>query len=106
MNNLKTQPANTESDAGPSASGESESKSDDETNNSDGASTISESSTPETGLNRLRNRPRIQITASTARTKAPAVAINRKVNPLIARRKLGGSSTTQGGLTTLKMFVI
>lgn len=97
LNNLKPQPANAESDVGPSGSGESEStKSDDETNSNDGASTISESSTPETGLNRLRNRPRIQITASTARTKAPAVAINRKVNPLIARRKLGGSSTTQG----------
>lgn len=96
LNNLKPQAANAESDVGPSASGESEStKSDDETNNNDGASTISESSTPETGLNRLRNRPRIQITASTARTKAPAVAINRKVNPLIARRKLN-SSTTQG----------
>ncbi|KAJ6644379.1 hypothetical protein Bhyg_09348, partial [Pseudolycoriella hygida] len=96
LNNLKPQPAG-ESDIGPSAAGENEStKSDDEANSNDGASTISESSTPpETGLNRLRNRPRIQITASTARTKAPAVAINRKVNPLIARRKLGGSSTTQ-----------
>lgn len=103
---MKPQPAS-ESDVGPSASGESEStKSDDETNNNDGVSTISESSTPETGLNRLRNRPRIQITASTARTKAPAVTINRKVNPLIARRKLGGSSTTQGEFSILEEFAI
>ncbi len=103
LNNLKSPGANAESDIGPSASGESEStKSDDETNSNDGAAT--ESSTPaESGLNRLRNRPRIQITASTARTKAPAVAINRKVNPLIARRKLG-SSTTQGEFLFLFFF--
>lgn len=96
---MKPQAANGESDIGPSGSGESESTKSDDENSNDGASTILESSTPETGLNRLRNRPRIQITASTARTKAPSVAINRKVNPLIARRKLGGSSTTQGELT-------
>lgn len=98
LNNLKSPTSNAESDVGPSASGEIEStKSDDETNSNDGV-TVSESSTPETGLNRLRNRPRIQIAASTARTKPPAVAINRKVNPLIARRKLG-SSTTQGNFS-------
>lgn len=57
------------------------------------------STTPQTGLNRLRNRPRIQIQPKAPNTnKLPTAAsyinANRKVNPLISRRKLGSSSTT------------
>lgn len=44
------------------------------------------------GLNRLKNRPKIQITQKTA--KAPAPVIVRKPNPLIGRRRIGASSST------------
>lgn len=58
------------------------------------------STTPQSGLNRLRNRPRIQIQAKVANaSKAPTAAsyiANRKANPLILRRKSLGSSTTTG----------
>lgn len=57
------------------------------------------STTPQSGLNRLRNRPRIQIQPKAPNTnKLPTAAsyinANRKVNPLISRRKLGSSTTT------------
>lgn len=62
-----------------------------------------ENSTPAlTGLNRLKQRPRIQVQSGTVRPKTAAVAAtpintsNRKVNPLIARRKLGVSTSTSG----------
>lgn len=48
-------------------------------------------------LNKLKSRPRIQINAdskSTKKTTSPA-AINRKVNPLISKRKFGVTSTTE-----------
>lgn len=56
------------------------------------------STTPQTGLNRLRNRPRIQIQPKAPNTnKQPTAAsyinANRKVNPLISRRKIGSSTT-------------
>lgn len=46
------------------------------------------------GINRLKNRPRIQINQKD-RVKATPVAINRKPNPLLGRRKIGVSTTTQ-----------
>lgn len=57
------------------------------------------STTPQTGLNRLRNRPRIQIqpkapSANKQPTAASYINANRKVNPLISRRKIGSSTTT------------
>ncbi|GAB0100297.1 hypothetical protein DMENIID0001_167730 [Sergentomyia squamirostris] len=56
-----------------------------------------ESTSSQTGLNRLKNRPRIQI-HPIDRTKAPTtqnVIFNqRKVNPLIARRQFGLTSST------------
>lgn len=57
------------------------------------------STTPQSGLNRLRNRPRIQIQPKAPNTnKLPTAAsyinANRKANPLISRRKLGSSTTT------------
>lgn len=59
--------------------------------------TAPETTTPQTGLNRLRSRPRIQIQAKAQNTsKSPAIsyAANRKTNPLISRRKIGASTTT------------
>lgn len=56
-----------------------------------------ETTTPQTGLNRLRSRPRIQIQAKAPNTsKSPAIpyAANRKSNPLISRRKIGVSTST------------
>lgn len=46
------------------------------------------------GVNRLKNRPRIQINQKTERVKTTPVAINRKPNPLLGRRKIGVSTTT------------
>lgn len=63
-------------------------------------SSQSETSTPAvSGLNRLRNRPRLQVHAATAPHRAPTGSAvynnaNRKTNPLIARRRNLGSSTT------------
>lgn len=48
-----------------------------------------------TGLNRLRNRPKIQINTKTEKARAPAPAVNRKANPLLGRRRIGVSSTTE-----------
>lgn len=70
---------------------------DKETASTNSDSEDTETSTPQTGLNKIKQRPRIQISAATAvKSKAPIVALNRKVNPLISRRKLGATSTTAG----------
>lgn len=63
------------------------------------------STTPQTGLNRLRNRPRIQIqpkapSANKQPTAASYINANRKVNPLISRRKIGSSTSTTGQFNT------
>lgn len=50
------------------------------------------------GINRLKNRPRIQINPKVERVKATPVAINRKPNPLLGRRKIGVSTTTQAAV--------
>lgn len=62
-----------------------------------------ETSTPAlTGLNKLRNRPRLQVHAAAAPQRPPAGSAvysnaNRKANPLIARRRnLASTSTTTG----------
>ena len=96
LNKATAAQTDTESEAAaPAASDSNES----EQNDNEATGGAAESSTPQpTGLNRLKNRPKIQIQSTAApKTKAPVVnVINRKVNPLISRRKLGGSSTTQG----------
>lgn len=53
-----------------------------------------EVTTPATGLNRLRNRARLQV-HKPEKPKAQAPVVNRRANPLIARRNLF-SSTTEG----------
>lgn len=57
-----------------------------------------------TGLNRLRNRPRLQVQPrapnSAKSSTVAALNINRKQNPLLARRKIGASSTTTGEFQT------
>lgn len=55
-----------------------------------------EVTTPATGLNRLKNRSRLQVHKA-EKPKAQAPVINRRANPLIARRNLF-SSTTEGRL--------
>lgn len=47
-------------------------------------------------LNKLKNRPRIQVSADAKAKKATSSSpvINRKVNPLISKRKFGVTSTT------------
>lgn len=63
-------------------------------------SSQAETSTPAlTGLNKLRNRPRLQVHAAAAPQRQPVGSAvfnnaNRKANPLIARRRNLGSSTT------------
>lgn len=56
------------------------------------------STTPQTGLNRLRNRPRIQIQPKAPNPNKQPTPVsynaNRKLNPLISRRKTLGSTTT------------
>lgn len=57
------------------------------------------STTPQTVINRLRNRPRIQIHAKVPSANKQPTAVsynnaNRKANPLISRRKIGSSTTT------------
>lgn len=58
------------------------------------------STPPPSGINKLRNRPRLQVQPrapnSAKSSTAAALNINRKPNPLLARRKLGASSTTTG----------
>ena len=52
-------------------------------------------STTQNNLNKLKSRPRIQInTESKAKKTTAQPAINRKVNPLISKRKFGVTSTT------------
>ena len=69
----------------------------DETNDSNKLTNESESeTTTESNLNKLKSRPRVNVnTDSKAKksTTSPAV-INRKVNPLISKRKFGVTSTT------------
>lgn len=74
----------------------------------EGEQANSETSTqPQTGLNRLKNRPRIQIKqrdpkAEVKTSTTSPYNVNRKVNPLISRRKqLGTSTTTTGWLDFL-----
>lgn len=69
----------------------------------DNESSQNETSIPvQTGINRLRSRPRLQVHAA-APHKAPSTGpavynnANRKVNPLLSRRKLGSSTTTTTG---------
>lgn len=52
--------------------------------------------TTQNQLNKLKSRPRIQINAESKakKTTSPAAVANRKVNPLISRRKFGVTSTT------------
>lgn len=71
---------------------ESEKVSDEDESNND-EKQVSETTTV-SGLNRLKSRPRIQISKPSERPKA--APINRKPNPLLARRRLGalGVSTT------------
>lgn len=60
------------------------------------------STQPQSGLNRLRNRPRIQIkprASTSSENKSSTLAaynVNRKANPLIARRKIGSTTSTTG----------
>ncbi|CRL06742.1 CLUMA_CG019464, isoform A [Clunio marinus] len=54
-----------------------------------------ETTTPN-NLNKLKSRPRIQINGdSKAKKTSNAVVVNRKVNPLISKRKFGVTSTTE-----------
>lgn len=66
----------------------------------DSEQVVEQSTTPQTGINRLRNRPRIQIQPKAPSSNKPPTAAsyiaNRKVNPLISRRKIGQQSTTTG----------
>ena len=103
LNKATAAQTDTESEAAAPAAGDSneseQNDNDSAQNDNEATGGAAESSTPQpTGLNRLKNRPKIQIQSTAApKTKAPVVnVINRKVNPLISRRKLGGSSTTQG----------
>jgi len=53
--------------------------------------------TTQNNLNKLKSRPRIQINTDAKASKKAATsqpAINRKVNPLISKRKFGAASTT------------
>lgn len=68
--------------------------------NNDGSKSANENesdleTTTQNNLNKLKSRPRIQINtdAKAKKTASPAV-VNRKVNPLISKRKFGVTSTT------------
>lgn len=56
-------------------------------------------------LNKLKSRPRIQINADSkaAKKTTSSAAVNRKVNPLISKRKFGVTSTTGKGATVFCM---
>lgn len=67
-------------------------------NNGDNKLTSENESDPEAttqnNLNKLKSRPRIQISAdSKAKKTTAAPVINRKANPLISKRKFGASTT-------------
>jgi hypothetical protein len=70
----------------------------DETNDSNKSANENESeaeTTTQTNVNKLKSRPRIQVSADAkAKKTASPVAVNRKVNPLISKRKFGVTSTT------------
>ncbi|XP_055690071.1 mucin-2 isoform X2 [Lutzomyia longipalpis] len=55
---------------------------------------IESTTTSQSGLNRLKNRPRIQIQPAERPKTTQNVFANRKVNPLIARRQFGVTSST------------
>lgn len=60
--------------------------------------------TTQNNLNKLKSRPRIQInTDSKAKKIASSPVVNRKVNPLISKRKFGVTSTT--GTITFCIFI-
>lgn len=50
--------------------------------------------TTQNNLNKLKSRPRISIDSKAKKTTSPPVVVNRKVNPLISKRKFGVTSTT------------
>ncbi|XP_070499819.1 serine-rich adhesin for platelets isoform X2 [Chironomus tepperi] len=55
--------------------------------------------TTQNNLNKLKSRPRIQInTESKAKKTTAQPVINRKVNPLISKRKFGVTSTTEAAV--------
>lgn len=68
----------------------------DEGNKSTNENESDPDTTTQTNLNKLKSRPRIQVNAEAKakKTTSPAVAVNRKVNPLISKRKFGVTSTT------------
>lgn len=70
----------------------------DDTNDSNKSGNENESdaeTTTQTNVNKLKSRPRIQVNADAkAKKTASPVAVNRKVNPLISKRKFGVTSTT------------
>lgn len=49
--------------------------------------------TTQNNLNKLKSRPRIQISDTKAKKTSSPVVVNRKVNPLISKRKFGVTST-------------
>lgn len=50
--------------------------------------------TTQSNINKLKNRPRIQISTDSKKKATPSnVVINRKANPLISKRKFGAPST-------------
>ncbi|XP_059609694.1 uncharacterized protein LOC132257031 isoform X3 [Phlebotomus argentipes] len=58
-------------------------------------SSIQESTTSQSGIHRLKNRPRIHVhSAERSKGATQNVFANRKVNPLIARRQFGLNSST------------
>lgn len=74
-------------------------------NNDDNKSAAENESEPESesttqnNLNKLKSRPRIQISAESKAKKTTAQpAINRKANPLISKRKFGVTSTTEAAV--------
>lgn len=92
------------------------------TNVTENSSDAAEASTTQSGLNRLKKRPRIQLNTnksvgksanatSTASTPSSVTSAPvRKLNPLLARRKFAGgqstTTTTQGEITVFSNFWI
>lgn len=68
-----------------------------ETNKSANENESDFDTTTPNNLNKLKSRPRIQINADSKaakKTTSPAAVNNRKINPLISKRKFGVTSTT------------